>query len=248
MTEKGKIMNENLPVEVVETDHRLESTARRASEALAKHRWHWTLDESNPNRVSFRAYARAVGRGEVVVRTQVNGYAEWISRTATSARSLSESIERAKMGDEKATATEAVATARGAAFGHTRKARPEEIKRVRQIARERAEERGTTVEEEAPKVAQAIVRSEQAEARQTEQRKQQHTLRFVTIEGKLARMLRVGTEILTESYDVPFSEEERELLAESIAKVRALLGLIDMRFTDTSGVDWDTELTKIVGE
>ncbi len=241
-------MNENLPAEVIETDHQLESTARRASEALAKHRWHWTLDESNPNRVSFRAYAKAVGRGDTSIRIQVNGYVDWISRRGPSERGLNESIERARMSGEKEAATDAVAAARGTTFGHARQTRPEEVRRVRQMAQHRAEERGTSVEKEAPKVAEAIVRSEQAEARKSEQRKQQHTLRFVTIEGKLARMLRVGTEILAESYDVPFNEEERELLAESIAKVRALLGLIDLRFTDVSGVDWDTELTKIVGD
>ena len=39
-------MKETLPQSVVEEDRRLESSAESASEALAKHRWHWTLDES----------------------------------------------------------------------------------------------------------------------------------------------------------------------------------------------------------
>ena len=87
-------MTVNLPAEVVETDHRLDMAASKTREALAKHRWHWTLDETNPDRVSIRNYADAVGRHETVVRRHANGYAEWILRGPDPARSLNESIQR----------------------------------------------------------------------------------------------------------------------------------------------------------
>ena len=36
-----------LAYNVIEADHRLVAAAGKASEELARHRWHWTLDESN---------------------------------------------------------------------------------------------------------------------------------------------------------------------------------------------------------
>jgi len=63
-----------LPIEVVETDRRLETEAERASDALAGLRWHWTLDEANLKRVSFSAYARAISRDESTVRTMASAY------------------------------------------------------------------------------------------------------------------------------------------------------------------------------
>lgn len=237
----------SLPTEVVKIDHELEASASKASEALAHHRWHWTLDESNPDRVSIREYARQVVRHRRVVGGQVNGYADWTSGAASGA-TLAECIERAKMSVETEVATEAVAEARGVAFKTARQSRPTEVKRVREIARDRAERKGTTVEEEAPKVAESIVKTEKAEIRQAEERKAQHPLRYISIEGKLARMLRIGTEVLSEAQDVGFDGEEQELLAETIGKLRALLNLIDMRFAGTVDVDWDAELAKISKE
>ena len=46
-----------------------------ASEELARHRWHWTLDESNPDRVSFSEYAAGVGRHKSQIQSFARGYA-----------------------------------------------------------------------------------------------------------------------------------------------------------------------------
>jgi hypothetical protein len=236
----------SLPTKVVEQDHKLEASASKASEALAKHRWHWTLDESNPDRVSINAYAFAIGRNESTVRAQVNGYAQF--RSGGTARTLGESIERAKMGAEKETVTGAVAEARGVQFETARRKHADEVKRIRNLAREQAERKGTSVEEEAPKIAEFAVKAEKAEQQRTEERKARHTLRYISIEGKLARMLRIGTEVLKEAEDVGFDDEERELLADTVGQLRALLNLIDMRFAGTVDVDWDAELAKIAKE
>ena len=53
---------------VVAEDKKLAKASDKAGEALMKHRWHWTLDESNAKRVSFAEYARQVGRHESIVR------------------------------------------------------------------------------------------------------------------------------------------------------------------------------------
>jgi hypothetical protein len=240
-------MTENaLPVQVVETDHNLEKTASRASEELARHRWHWTLDESNPARVSIQAYARAVGRGKTTVQAQVNGYNEWINDPGGRAEiNLNEATERARMGVEKAAVTEAVAQARGTSFGQTRKTRPDEVRRVREIARERAEEHGTTVEEEAPKVAQWIAKAEKADHARTEERRQKIGLRFVEMEGYLATMKRAGTAALNLAHQVPWGAEEQELLSHTVSNVKALLALIDTALGGAADIDWDAELNKL---
>lgn len=63
-----------LPVEIVAEDQRLDAQARSAQMDLAALRWHWTLDESNPDRVSFGAYAAAIGgKRHNTISRMVNG-------------------------------------------------------------------------------------------------------------------------------------------------------------------------------
>lgn len=88
-------MTEQLSPQVIAADRRLDDNAKRASEDLAKHRWHWTLDESNPDRVSIRAYARAVGRHHRTISVQANGFSAWVAQPAAPP---SEHIERAGIG------------------------------------------------------------------------------------------------------------------------------------------------------
>jgi hypothetical protein len=236
-------MTEQLPTRAIETDHRLERSATNASEALAKHRWHWTLDESNSDRVSFRAYARAVGKHEKTIRTHAKGYADWTAGGA--ARTLDESIERAKLGTETEAATEAVARARGTTFGHTRSSRPTEVRRVRQVARERAEKHGTSVEDEAPKVADAIVRHERTTDRERAARQEATDLRYVEMEGHLAYAKKRLMQALNLAHQIEWDTDSQELLRDTVANIQALLGLIDTALGGAADVDWDAELAKI---
>lgn len=233
-----------VPAKAVTEDHRLEQSASKASEALAKHRWHWTLDESNPDRVSIRAYAKAVGRSFSAVQGHATGYASWVK--ADQQVLIGESIQRARMGGETEAATEAVAKARGNSFTHTRHNRHTEVKRVREIARDRAEEHGTTVEEEAPKAAEWIVKTEKAAARQTEQRKERLGLRFVEMERHLDKAKRALTDAVNMAHEVPWGDEERDLLTNTVSNVRSLLGLIDVALSGSSGTDFDAELERLL--
>lgn len=238
-------MTTDLPQDAIETDHRLESSASKASEALAKHRWHWTLDDTNPERVSFKAYARAVGRADSTIREYVHGYTLTLTERSTP---LPEAMKRAKMGAETAAATEAVAEARGVEFGTASKTRPTEVRRVREMARERAEEKGTSVEEEAPKVAEWIAKAERAESNRQEKRKQRLSLRFIEMEGKLHKAKRALTDALNLAHSVPWGDEERQLLSSAVGNVKSLLGLIDLALVGSADVDWDAELASLAGE
>lgn len=232
-----------LPPQAIATDRRLDDNTKRANEDLAKHRWHWTLDETNPDRVSIRAYARDVGRAKITIQNQVKGYAAWT--VGGRARPLGEEIERAGMSGETEAATAAVAKARGTSFKQARESRPTEVRRVREIARERAEKHGTSVEEETEKVADWNVKAEKATTRQQTERAQRHSLRFIDVEGHLNKALRSLTDALNASHGVPWETEERELLNDTISKVRALLDLVDLGLSGTADVDWDAELAKI---
>lgn len=242
-----------LPADAIAEDARLEGAAERSSEELARHRWHWTLDESNPDRVAFREYGRRVSRDQATIRRQAQGYADWL--TAQSAASdaaptpgLHEFQMRAGMGLEKELATEAVANATGKAFNTIRQSGGEDVRSILAVAREKVE-RGTAADmtEGIEKAGADLKRSITSEKKQSEERKERHSLRYVAMEGHIANAMRRLREALDEAQDVPFTDEERELIADSLAKLRAVLNLIDIRVTGTTTVDWDAELAKMGG-
>lgn len=246
----GKTLLPEVVDQIIETDRRLESDEKRANEALVQYRWRWTLDESNSDRMTFDAYAFMVGRNPSTIRRQANGYENMLAERQAGTRRedqkpLYEHIERARVSAEHEAVIDAVGTARGLSFQQTRKTRPDEVKRVRQMARERAEKHGTTVEEEAPKVADQIAKLEQAEKARTEERKQKIGLRFVEMEGHLAYAKRRLTDALNLAHQVPWGDEERELLSHTVDNIKALLTLIDTALTGVADVDWDAEMEKL---
>jgi len=84
-----------LPIEVISQDADLESAIERDTAALAELRWHWTLNDSNPNRVTISEYARQVGRVKSTISTMVNGYAASLDdKTRSTRRTRPESESR----------------------------------------------------------------------------------------------------------------------------------------------------------
>jgi hypothetical protein len=233
----------SLPSEVVREDRRLEDAQESTFEALVAHRWHWTLDESNPERVPMREYARTLGRSERTIRGQVKGYADWRARAG--ARRLSDCIEMAGMGAETALAHEAVASARGVTVQTVREQRPVEVRHVREQARQRAEDRGTSVEEELPRTAEWVVRSERATQAHKNERARKTDLRLIEVASKVQRMIRLGVEVLDVMRTVEWDDDGREIMEDSLDKLRALVGLLDVALVGSSGVDWDAELRKL---
>lgn len=233
-----------LPRDVIREDRRLELTASKASEELAHLRWHWTLDETNAKRVSLREYARAVGRDRRAIEKYAHGYVRWTAGDGTVA-SLTESIERAALSAEREAATEAVAKARGVAFGTARQNRPTEVRRVLTMARERAEETGGSVADEARKAARLIVASETATEQQKADRHRRRGLRYIELEERLGRVRRELVASIEIAAALDIGDEERELLEETLGNVRALLGLLDLAIVGATEVDWDAELTRL---
>lgn len=142
----------NLPANVVETDKRLQRSANELMEV----RWHWTLDETNPDRVSQLEYARQVGVDHKRIYVDANAWADWL-----------------------------------AAQGGAR------------------------------------------------------TARFIEIEGDLSAITQRLRKVLVVAENVGPTDEERELLVDSVGRVRALLNLVGLRIAGETDVDWDAELDKL---
>jgi hypothetical protein len=231
-----------LAAEVVQADHELEKAANRSAGELARHRWHWTLDETNPGRINVNAYAREVSRNRQTIYVMAHGYARFIMDQSMT---LEEHTAQARMSGETRAAAEAVGHARGVSAKTAQEQRREEVRRVREMARERAEKQGTTVEEEAAKAAQQIKTQEEADTELAEQRKARLGLRYVEVEDLLSVAYRKVSQALGKMRDMPWEDEHRELLSASAANIKAVLALIDVALTGAADVDWDAEMAKL---
>lgn len=243
-----------LPNTAILRDHKLEEAATTATDELMEHRWHWTLDESNPKRVSIREYARCIGRGETTIRADVNGWAAWLAeeaahvhvRTPGKARTPNDHRELAKLGADKKHAVEALAKATGKSVSAvTSSHKREEVNSLIANAKDRAERRGTTVEHEIEQGAAWKAKAEKAAAQERDEKKRKHTMRFIKIEGHIGSAMRYIRKALTEAEDVEFTDDEREIMVDTLGKLRALLNLVDLRIAGTVDIDWDAEFQKI---
>jgi hypothetical protein len=234
----------DLPADVVREDRRLETTASKASEELARLRWHWTLDESNNVRVTIDAYAAATGKQRSLIYRYAHGYTRFRHGTVT----LAEAIERAGMGADREAATQAVAEARNVAFGTARQRRPSEVQRVLDMGRERVELRGGSIEEQTGKVAELIVQAEKTAVVEEKARTERLGLRFIEVEEDLQRVVRILSKVVRTASAIGWGDEEQELLGHTLASARALIELANLAIVGAADVDWDAELASIGGE
>jgi hypothetical protein len=239
-----------VPVEVVEKDHKLDGAATKTTEALAKHRHHWILDETNPNRVTMGAYARAVGRNLATIRNHARGYELWVAHGA-GPMGLTECIERARMGAEKTEVVEAVAEANAIGFKQATKAYAPEINRVRSAVERKVEKQPDITPEEkqeyTKKIAKTYAISRQAERERVARRKKNKTFRYINIEGELAQARRCVSRVLDEARGAEgdFNDDEIELLTRSFDSLVAAINVARMAVLDSINVDWDIEMTKL---
>jgi hypothetical protein len=236
-----------LPKSVVDEDHRLEKAAAGADTALMKLRWHWTVDESNANRVSAFQYAKQVGRSEATIYRYAEGYALFVSPRLKGKVTPDEARLRADMSAEKFAAVKAVAEARNVKPKYAAERYPEEVRRVRETARERAETKRTSVEEELPKAAAWQVKAQTARVREKEEKVQRHGLRYVQTEGKLQDAKRKVIEAIEAAVGVDFDHEERDLLRHTIGEVREALQLAESAIVGKAGAGWDEKLRVLKG-
>lgn len=237
---------DRLPDKVIEQDHKLEQTAESAARALIQLRWHWTADESNAQRVSVREYASAVGRKEADIRRDAVAYGLMTGAQGV-VRSPNEARERANMTTETQAATEVVAKAYNLSFGQTRKMHGHEARRIRDVARQVAEERGTSTVDEIPQVAARTYQSREADRRTRDDRRQRRTFRYLEVEGSLTKARQNLLAAVRASEGVDFDGEERELLRDTLDNVSRLLALLDRAIAGTYDTSWKDELRVLEG-
>jgi hypothetical protein len=231
-------------------DWQLEGEANLAAEELAKYRWEQTIGGGGK---SFRGYAKLVGRGDRAIRAMVNGYAAYIDRGADDVgRTLSECIERAKLGAEKELATEAVAEAADTTFDNVAAHRRPERDAVQQVAKRIVEDNPnrdyeTVVQQVAERRVTARQKYQQGEAL-----KRRMGNRALMIEGPLAgarRYLIEAGKAAADGADEVLDSEDVEAIQHLIVEVRILLDKIDTRMSgDVDTTDWDAELRRLTNE
>ena len=239
------MINTALPLNVVEKDRALQVTGEVANRDLIELRWHWTLDESNPDRVSVSVYARQVDVTQKVIYCYAHAYLD--DRYSSRGITVSELLARASMTAETAAATEEVAKAHGTTFGEASKKRRNEVRRVRETARETAEQKGTTTLDEISAVGAFHAKAVKAERKRHTEHKRKHPIGYLRMEAKLIKARRLVLDALQTSADYDLGHEERELLQETSDGLRKLLTLFDRAIADRYDQSWKTELRVLEG-
>jgi hypothetical protein len=248
-----------LPKTVVKKDRDLMSDYESVGMEIMELRWHWTLDASNPKRVSIREYAHEVGRGISIIRADANGWRDKLADDAkaaeggydiVTAKTAGDYREMAKLSEVKRTAAEAMAKARGTSVSNIAANKREDLTAVVNRARERAERKGRADTEAVLEEIEAVVEWD-AKAAATQERldaehRANHTSRWLNIEADLAVAMQRLRKVLNTAEGVGFTDDEREFITEALGKCRALMNLIDLRIAgEAPDIDWDAELQKI---
>jgi hypothetical protein len=221
---------------VAKRDAALRASVDNASEELAKHRYDNTIGAG----VSFREYARKCGVDEAIVRRYVKAHE---MRTSGPHLSMSDALVKASTSAEQADVIEVVAEARGTSMKNVQAHHGDEVRRVRNMARERAERRGTNVRDEAEVIARTAVRQERSQAKRRTDRKAKTDLRFIELERHLLAARRALMNAV--AVEVELEDEHVELLGHAVGVVRDLLNLVDLKFIGAGDVDWDAELARL---
>lgn len=240
-----------IPQAVIDKDHDLDGRSSRSTEALAKHRWHQTLDPDGPQ-FPIRAYARAVGLTEQTIRRYARGWALFVERQGASVRlrlTIHDAVLLANQSAEEQAITEAIAEGSGRSVAQVETSSGRHRRNeIATRARVRAERRGTSPADEARAIAAAETRAAASRRTQDTERRQRHSIMFIHVDGAVAKARRHLTEALNEAHGVGFTDEEVELLRHSVAEAKAVIDLLTVRFGGSpDDVDWDAELARLSG-
>lgn len=240
-----------LPENVITRDRELDGRATRASEELARLRWHWTLDESNPNKVTLRQYAAAIGHStHKTVGRYANGYALFVERGSREgpALTIQDAIRLSEVAEEDRSMHEAIAEGSGRPVSQV--SRGDNRHRTRatiERAKSRAERRGGDPVDHARDIAAEERKVAEAKKRRKATERERRSSKFIRIEGHLANAQRRLMDALHQAEGVDFPDDEMELIRSSLANIRAVLNLIDLRMAGTPDIDWDAELAQLGG-
>jgi hypothetical protein len=238
--------NKTVPLSVVEEDHRLEASAARSTEKLAKLRWHNTLDPEGP-RYGFTAYARAVGRSDTVIATHAKGY-EMTRNSEAGLESLEDAFRLTRLSEEKQEFAKAIAKGSGKPVAAI--ARGEYSRKLAgdiEHAKMRAEKKGTDPIDEAREAAERHRQWEELKAKEKADAKRMKTVRWMNVENYLYAMRAKAMAALKEAEGVDFTDEHQEFIRDELSKTRAVLDLLDLMVDGNPDIDWDAEMANLTG-
>ena len=157
-----------LPDEIAEQDKKLDADIASKTAELMALRWHWTLDESNPDRVSAAAYGRAVGRDRKAISRDATAWARWLADqnkrdhmvppAPGDPQTPADYRQAAKLSDEREQVVRAVARANNKKFSNVAVNMRAEVNEALTLAQDRADVNGTTVAEEVVGAAESLAK------------------------------------------------------------------------------------------
>jgi hypothetical protein len=219
-------------------DKNLRLAEGAASTELAELRWENTLGATP--KIKFTVYAREVGIDEGAVRRYARAHENRMSHPEMT---IGEALVRASVSEEQAEVVDVVARSRGISHETARGYHRDEVRAVRAIARERADESGRTVREEAEEFVEFGEKVREQDAGRRERRRAQSTMQWIEVEGRLLSAKRALEQAAR--VDADWNDTEKEFVAHSLDVLRSLINLIEARIIGTAKVDWDTELAKL---
>ena len=245
-----------LPKKVIQEDARLSKAVETATDELAARtqelaslRWHWTLNEENPDRVSYAEYGRENGRSLSIVRQMARGYAEWVERQelrGVDSTPLADIVALQLYGADRRSVVEAYSAKTGTPATTTRNAEHRSIvDTAHDIAQQRAIRRGTSIAEESEAAVDWAVNGRKSRQRRAENRKAQRTMEYLSASASLHKARVALVKALGHVKDVQFNKTETRLLIEDCQRLEDALRLARLELTGESGIDWDKELTKL---
>jgi hypothetical protein len=226
--------------EVAERDLKLRNSAERAGEALGRYRYEHTIAVG----VSFSDYAKHCGVLTAAVSTTANAWKVFSQRKDPGV-TYAECFVRANSTEERADVVESVAKARGLSPRTVHEHHGREVRDIQEAAKERAERRGTTVKEEATKLADTKERIRKNQAEQRQASRNSKTQAYLDIDRPFSNAHAYLVDTLNAARDAELDGQSKEFLSHTSAKCRALLDLIDMAINGKVSVDWDAEMRKL---
>lgn len=229
---------------VIDVDAALEGAAEEASIELYRHRWYWTLNPENPERISSEKYGKAVGRAKTTIRLHAKSYAQWLKDDS---KSLSEYAVRANSSEERSLVIERVADAHGVSFKTVASTREyhDDVSNLLEQAKNKAAKTGEELPMAITAVCDFYVKGVEQRKREVLRFREQHGVRFAGVENDLTAARNAVQKALHVAMQIDWTDQESLILAESIRKLVALTQLIDMAVTGTIEVDWDAEMAKL---
>lgn len=232
----------SLPLEIIEQDRSLDKQASRAREELSKLRWHWVRDPNGPQ-IPVTEYARQVGAHHAWVQECVDGW-DMIVRGLKPASDLADAHKLAKMSQDQATATDAVAQAEGISVSRAKDGRKEDVRRVREAMDVYAEKHPESTPEDraevAQRAAQNISTSRKIEREHRDQLLASQPALLTIVQGELAKareaLVKVNGLVQDAEMDI-FPEAGKQQLARSLDEITKLSS--DLRILFNVG-DWDS--------